>query len=139
MKRFKDAPGAVEGDRDDINADEAVAVFGVGIEEGGDGMEDALRLDADDRFRRRAMPRLGAHADLDAEQNFTFEGDEIEFAAATMPVARDNRAARLFEREGGDSLAARPDRRIARGRLRHRAAMPVMPVGGSMIDAASSG
>lgn len=139
MERFDDAPGAVERDGDDINADEAIRVFRVGIKKGGDGMEHAPGFRPNDRFRRRAMPRLRADADLDADEYIAIKSDEIEFAATTMPVPRDDPAPGLFEQKGGDPLAARSDRRIARRRLGHRAAMPVIPTGGSIIAAASKG
>lgn len=140
MKRFDDATGTVERDRDNINTDEAVTVFGMSVKEGGNGVEDALRLWADNRFRRCTMTRRSADANFDADEHVTIERDEIEFAAPTIPVARDDPAPGLFERESSDSLAARPDRRIARRRLHHRAAIPVIPVGGSMrTSAASSG
>jgi len=139
MEGFDDAPGAVERDGDNVNADEAVAVLRVSVKKGSDGMEDALCLHANDRFRRRAMPRLRADANLDADEYIVIKGDEIEFAATTMPVPRNDPASGLFEQEGSNPLAARPDRRIARRRHGHRAAMPVMPVGGSMIVTASRG
>ncbi len=139
MERFDDAPGAVERDRNDIYANEAISVLWVSVKKSGDGMKDALRLHPDDRFRRRAMSCLRADADLDADEYIAIEGDEIEFAAPAMPVPRDDPAPGLFEQEGGDPLAARPDRRIARRWPGHRAAMPVMPIGGSMIAAASRG
>jgi len=139
MECFDDAPGTIERDRNDVNANEAIPVLWVSVKKSGDGMKNALCLHADDRFRRRAMPRLRADADLDADEYITIKGDEIEFAATAMPVPRDDLAPGLFEQEGGDPLAARPDRRIARRWPGHRAAMPVMPIGGSMIVAASRG
>ncbi len=138
MERFDDAPGAVKGDRDDIYADEAVAVLRVGVNEGGDGMKNPFRLDADDRFRRCAVPRRRADAHLDAEEYIAIKGDEIEFAAATMPVPRDDPGTGLFEQKSGDPFATRPDRRVARGWLCYRAAMPVMPIDGSTTSSADS-
>jgi hypothetical protein len=97
MESLHDATGAVERDCDNINADEAVAVLRVGGDEGGDGVKDTLRLCADDRFRGGAMPRFRADANLDANEYIAIEGDEIEFAAATMPVPCDDPASGLFE------------------------------------------
>ncbi len=139
MERFDDAPGAVERDGDNVNADKAIPMLRVSSKKSGDGMEDALRFHADDRFRRRAVHRAGTNADFDADEYIVIKGDEIEFAATTMPVPRNDPASGLFEQEGSNPLAARPDRRIARRRHGHRAAMPVMPVGGSMIVTASRG
>ena len=136
-----DAPGTVERDGDDINTDEAIGMIGVRVDEGGDGMEEALRLDTDDRLCRRAVPYLRAYTNLDTDKNVTIERDEIKFAAPAVPVARDDMAARCFEQEGGDPLAARPDGSIARRWLRHRAAMPLAPLAGAMMSsgAATSG
>jgi len=139
MERFDDAPGAIERDGDDVNANEAIPMLRVSVKKSGDGMENALGFRPNDRFRRRTMPRLHADADLDADEYIAIEGDEIEFAATAMPVPHDDPAPGLLEQEGSDPLAARPDRRIARRWPGHRAAMPVMPIGGSMIIAASRG
>ncbi len=107
MQGFPHVTCAVERDRNDINTYETICVFRMCGEERRNGGKGAACLCANDRFRRRAMCRSCAHAHLNTDKGIGIERDEIEFAAGTVPVARDDAATVMFEEMRGNALTAR--------------------------------
>jgi len=104
---------AVERDRNDIDTHETIRVFRVRGEVCRNGGKGAARLCANNRFRRRAMYRSRSHAHLNTDKGIGIERDEIEFAAGTVPVAREDAATVAFEEMRGNALTTRANRSVA--------------------------